>query len=119
MSIDKTSLAAGELNRRLILLKEVVADEDGSTAPIDTDPIVWAKVQPLSAEESYRFGHVSGQISHKITIRHRDDAAFTKLHSMQLENTGRIFRLVGKPYSPEEGQRSLIMTALELTEDAI
>ncbi len=119
MSIDKTSLAAGELNRRLILLKEVPADEDESLAPIDTDPIVWAKVQPLSAEESYRFGHVSGQISHKITIRFRDDADFAELHAMQLENTGRIFRLVGRPYSPEEGQRALIMTALEIIEDAI
>jgi len=114
LSIDKTSLAAGELNRRLILLRKVTADEDTSLAPIDT---VWAKVQPLRADEAYRFGHLGTSISHKITIRYRSDSDFAKLTHMQLEGTGRIFRLVGKPYCPDEGQRVLVITAMEVTED--
>ncbi len=71
---------------------------------------LWARVEPVSADERPVAGHVAGIVTHRITLRWRDDV--TGL--MRVTWHGRIFRVLAVR-DPDETQRYLVAAAAEET----
>ncbi|MGD9538546.1 MAG: phage head closure protein [Alphaproteobacteria bacterium] len=68
----------GSLRERVRLEREVrTADTGGgaqtSWAPLDHAPTVWARVEPLTGQELVQAMRLQARLTHKVTMRWRDD----------------------------------------------
>ncbi len=73
--MSKPVVKIGDLRHRITFQSErKVADTyRGHTSTWDDVATVWAKVEPVSGREYYYSHQLKNVISHKITVRHRDD----------------------------------------------
>lgn len=81
----------GELRQR-VFIQQPVTEEDGyGGKPVTwiTVGSAWAKVEPLSGRE-YFFAHqIQAEVSHRITLRYRQDVR----EDMRLSVNGRILEI--------------------------
>jgi SPP1 family predicted phage head-tail adaptor len=88
---------------------EATPDEAGG-ATITWTPLatVWAHVEPTADREEIAADHLSGVVTHRVTIRWRDDIA----GGMRIAYRGRHFRVL-TVHDPEETWRYLVVRAEE------
>lgn len=67
------ALAAGTLNRRIILQTVTLAADGygGSTETWADTATVWARVEALAGDEAFQAMQMAASVSHRITIRKR------------------------------------------------
>lgn len=101
---------AGRLPHRVVVeLAAGSADgAGGETVAWDTLATVWARIEPAAAAEKIVAGHLSGVVSHRITMRYRADIA----GGMRIVYRGRIFRLLAV-IDPDETRRFIVAKAEE------
>jgi SPP1 family predicted phage head-tail adaptor len=65
----------GALRERLALQAPARVDDGGGGADVTWSTIaeVWGAVRPVTGEERLRADAVSGRVTHRVWIRHRDD----------------------------------------------
>jgi len=73
--MNKPAVKIGDLRHRITFQRENKTADDyrGHTSTWDDVATVWAKVEPVSGREYYYSHQLKNAISHKITIRYRDD----------------------------------------------
>jgi SPP1 family predicted phage head-tail adaptor len=82
----------------------------GETIAWDSLATVWARIEPARAGEAVVAGHLSGVVTHKVTMRWRDDIA----GGMRLAYRGRLFRVLAV-HDPDEDRRYLVASVREET----
>lgn len=95
-------MRAGKLRHRVAVQREV------DDVPVVVADDVPASVEPLTPREQFLAHQVRADLTHKITLRWRDE--LTAAHTILFE--GRVFEL-GPPLSTEERRRDLVVTAVE------
>jgi SPP1 family predicted phage head-tail adaptor len=80
----------------------------GETVVWDTLATLWARVEPTAANERIVAGHLSGVVTHEVTLRWRDDIA----GGMRVAFRGRTFRILAV-HDPDETRRYLVARATE------
>lgn len=104
--------AAGDLNRRLVLLAPVESadGEGGVTRSYATVTTLWAQVAPQSARADVAAGSLGAALRTRIVTRYRDDV--TTRH--QLQDGAVIYRVVAVRPSAD---RRFLEIDVELRED--
>jgi SPP1 family predicted phage head-tail adaptor len=74
----------------------------GESRTWSTSATLWARIEPLTAEEKTVAAHLAGLVTHKVTIRWRDDVTA----SMRIACRGRHFR-IRTVHDPDETRRYL------------
>jgi len=100
----------GRLRQRVIV-ESAAGSADGAggeTIAWDTLATLWARIEPDGAAETIVAGHLSGVVTHIITMRFRDDIA----GGMRIVYRGRIFRLLAV-FDPDETRRFIVAKAEE------
>jgi len=110
--MGRLHLDPGELNARLSLeTPEELPDGQGGVSE-DWTPVasLWGRIEPLRAGPDEIAGAAIAVITHRVTIRHRDDVK----HAMRLVHRGRhlVIRAVR---DPDESRRYLICDCEETT----
>lgn len=80
----------------------------GETVVWDTVATVWARVVPTTARETITAGHLTGDVSHTVTMRFRADIA----GGMRIVYRGRVLRILAA-FDPDETRRYLVAKAQE------
>jgi SPP1 family predicted phage head-tail adaptor len=98
-------------HRVTIEIAEAAPDAAGgetvSWSPFAT---VWARIEPTGEREEVVADHLAGVVTHRVTIRWRDDI----VGGMRIAYRGRLFRVL-TVHDPEETQRYLVARAAEET----
>jgi SPP1 family predicted phage head-tail adaptor len=86
------SARIGKLRHRLTIEQQTPsADGGGGTVTVwDELAEVWGAVEAVSGRERIEAGRTSGQVSHLITIRHRDDLG----PAMRFRREAEIFEIL-------------------------
>lgn len=73
--MSPTALRIGDFRHRITFQREreVPDDSHGHTSLWDDVATVWAKVEPVSGNEFYYAMQLKNAITHKITVRYRND----------------------------------------------
>ena len=73
--MSKPKIKISDLRHRITFQSEKKTADGykGHTSTWDNVAIVWAKVEPVSGREYYYSHQLKNAISHKITVRYRDD----------------------------------------------
>lgn len=73
--MSKQTIKISDLRHRIKFQKEKKTADDyhGHTSTWNDVAVVWAKVEPVSGREYYYAHQLKNAISHKITVRYRDD----------------------------------------------
>ena len=102
----------GWLRHRVTVEKAAgVPDEaGGETETWDTLATLWARLEPTGAGERVVAGHLSGVVTHDITVRWRGDIA----GGMRVAYRGRRFRILAV-HDPDETRRYLVARTMEET----
>lgn len=102
---------AGELRHRVILqAKTVTRGNYGEEVIVWRDiATIWAKIEPLSGREYFQSQQMQSEISHKITIRYREDVKA----DWQMVYGTRIFNILSV-MNTEERKRELILMCREM-----
>lgn len=105
------SLEIGALRHRVTIEQAVPSDDGagGSTTAWIAIATVWAHVAPVKALQAERFGRLDGVVTHRVTMRHRDDV----VGGMRLIHGSRILRLL-VVHDPDERDRWLECLAEEV-----
>jgi SPP1 family predicted phage head-tail adaptor len=82
----------------------------GETVVWDTLATVWARIEPIGAGEKIVAGHLSGIVTHLVTLRWRDDIA----GGMRIAYRGRTSRILAV-HDPDECRRYIVAKAMEET----
>ncbi len=82
----------------------------GETVVWDTLATLWARIEPIGAGEKIVAGHLSGVVTHLVTLRWRDDIA----GGMRISYRGRTFRILAVN-DPDECRRYVVAKAMEET----
>ena len=103
-------IRAGYLKDRVGLLEQTSTNDPqwGSTPEWTPKGTIWAAVTPVSATERAANAGVQSAISHRVTMRWRDDV--TSKH--RLVYRGRVLEIVGA-YDPDGRRRELLIDARE------
>jgi SPP1 family predicted phage head-tail adaptor len=107
-------MRAGELRDR-VTLERFATVEDPRWGPKPSWTVVgdiWAKVEPLSAGERPVNNGVQSEISHRVTIRYRDDVTSKE----RLTYRGRLLDIVGV-LDVDGRKRELLIEAKERPEE--
>jgi SPP1 family predicted phage head-tail adaptor len=80
----------------------------GETVTWDTVATLWARIEPAAAGEEIVAGHLSGVVTHDVTLRWRDDLA----GGMRLAWRGRLFRVLAV-HDPDEARRYTVAKCRE------
>jgi SPP1 family predicted phage head-tail adaptor len=80
----------------------------GETVVWDTLATLWARIEPIGAGEKIVAGHLSGVVTHFVTLRWRDDI----VGGMRIAYRGRTFRILAVD-DPDESRRYLVAKASE------
>jgi SPP1 family predicted phage head-tail adaptor len=75
----------------------------GETVVWDTLAMLWAQIEPVHAEERIVAGHLSGIVTHTVTLRYREDLA----GGMRIAYRGRTFRILAVD-DPQETRRFVV-----------
>ncbi|MCB1497955.1 MAG: phage head closure protein [Bauldia sp.] len=100
----------GLLRHRLVIESAAGAPDGagGEAVTWDTFATVWARIAPTASGEEIVAGHLSGIVSHTITMRYRADIA----GGMRALHRGRIFRILVVT-DPDERRRYIVAKAEE------
>lgn len=82
----------------------------GETVTWDTLAALWARIEPAGAGERIVAGHLSGVVTHDVTLRWRGDIA----GGMRIVYRGRTFRVLAV-HDPDETRRYLVARTTEET----
>ncbi|MCB1487039.1 MAG: phage head closure protein [Bauldia sp.] len=99
------------LLRHRVVIESAAGTPDGAggeTVAWDTYATVWAQILPIASGERIVAGHLSGVVSHTITMRYRADIA----GGMRAVFRGRIFRILVVT-DPDERRRFIVAKAEE------
>ena len=98
------------LDQRVTIERPVGAPDGGGGETIAWEEVatVWARVEPLKAEERAVAGHVATIATHRVTLRWRADVT----GGMRILFRGRALRVLAT-HDPDERRRLLIVTARE------
>lgn len=107
------TLRAGLLNRRVTLQSPTRTPDGrgGYTTAWNDVATLWARVEPVSTGERVAAAQVQGEISHRVTIRHR--AGITT--DMRLLYGTRALAIVGPPRDIEERHEAIELVCNEET----
>ena len=102
----------GWLRQRVTLESAAGAPDDagGETVTWDAVATLWARIEPTGAREQVVAGHLSGVVTHDVTIRWRGDIA----GGMRVAYRGRTFRILAV-HDPDETRRYLVARTMEET----
>jgi SPP1 family predicted phage head-tail adaptor len=95
----------GELPHR-VTVESAAGSSDGAggeTVVWDTLAMLWAQIEPVHAEERIVAGHLSGIVTHTVTLRYREDLA----GGMRIAYRGRTFRILAVD-DPQETRRFVV-----------
>ena len=97
-------MQAGRLRTRFTLEEPVRTPDAGGGATIDWTPLscLWGAIKPLSRRERSGAGGRLSEVTHDITIRHRDGV----LPEMRLVHEARVFHILA--VLDDEGGRQLV-----------
>ncbi|WP_342045983.1 phage head closure protein [Bacillus sp. OTU530] len=100
----------GKLNKRIVLQKLATVDDGagGSEESWQDTSSVWALIQPLQGRELYQAQQINTELTHRITIRYREDVNA----SMRIMYNNREFT-IDSIVNIEESNRFLEMTCRE------
>lgn len=103
-------LKAGYLKDKVGLLEQTTTNDPtwGSTPQWNPVGTVWARVTPVSATERAANAGVQTAITHRVTMRYRDDV--TSKH--RITYRGRMLEIVGA-YDPDGRRCELLIDARE------
>lgn len=84
----------GKLRHRLTIEEPIATPDTGGGKAIvwqalARSPVIWARIEPLSARITPVFGQNSHEATHKITLRFRDDLS----PDMRLRKDTRLFTI--------------------------
>jgi SPP1 family predicted phage head-tail adaptor len=108
--VSGVSHDAGWLRHRVVV-ESAAGSADGAggeTIAWDTLATMWARIEPAAAAETIVAGHLSGVVTHTVTMRFREDIAGGK----RIVYRGRIFRLLAV-FDPDETRRTIVAKAEE------
>lgn len=97
--------------RHRVAIESAAGSPDGAggeTVVWDTVATVWARIAPATARETITAGHLTGEVSHTVTLRFREDVA----GGMRIAYRGRILRILAV-HDPDETRRYLVAKAQE------
>ncbi|WP_421724238.1 phage head closure protein [Bauldia sp.] len=105
-------LDAGALRHRMTIESAVGASDGAGGESIVWNAVasVWARIRPLDETERIIAGHVTGVVTHTVTMRHRADIA----GGMRIVYRGRVFRVLVAS-DPDETRRFTIARVEEET----
>lgn len=100
----------GRLRHRVVIESAAGAPDGagGEAVTWDSFATVWARITPISSGEKIVAGHLSGVVTHTVTMRYRDDIA----GGMRILYRGRILRLLAVG-DPDERRRFIVASAEE------
>ncbi|MDD3371564.1 MAG: phage head closure protein [Alphaproteobacteria bacterium] len=86
-------MKTGKLRKRIAVQAEQRTDDGagGYALAWTTLATVWANVEPLRGNENYTHGRLEGRVTHRITLRWRDDLPVTT--DMRLLMDSRVFNV--------------------------
>ena len=102
----------GRLRHRVVLAAPVATPDGagGGTVTFDDVATVWTLIEPVAAAERAIAGHLAAAVTHRLTLRWRDDVA----GGMRATYRGRAFRIL-VAVDPDESRRFLVADAIEET----
>ena len=106
----KDDFDPGWIAHRVVIERPVRSEDDagGATIAFETLATVWAAIEPLTAREDPASGRLATRITHRVTIRWRDDVT----GAMRLRHRGRILRIASLRDASED-RRFLTIDAEE------
>lgn len=86
-------MTIGSLRKQVSVQAEVLgADSAGGYTPAwTTRATVWAEIEPLSGREVLAAQHLEGRVTHRVTMRWRDDLTITPAQRLLI--AGRAFNI--------------------------
>jgi len=105
-----SSFDPGQLSCR-VTLERAVRTADGSggaTVAWDEVATLWTAIEPVAAGETYGADRLSTRVTHRITIRFREDVA----GGMRIVHRGRGLGIAAWR-DPDETRRFLVLEAVE------
>jgi SPP1 family predicted phage head-tail adaptor len=97
--------------RERVTIETATATADGAggaSLAWSTLATVWARVEPVAADEKAVAGHESASVTHLVTTRYRDDVT----GHARVTFRGRVFRILAA-YDPDETRRYLVLKTAE------
>ncbi len=108
--MSRPAFDAGALPHRVTIERPVGTPDDGGgeTVAWETVAVVWARVEPLRADERTAGAHLAMLATHRVILRWRDDVS----GGMRVVHRGRALR-VRAAADPDETRRFLELAAQE------
>jgi len=108
--MSKQTIKIGDLRHRVTFQKKTKLPDGhhGHTSSWEEVVTVWAKVDPVSGREYYYSHQLKNALSHKITIRYRDDIT-EELRAVFEERIMKIESLINL----EEKERFMVLRCIE------
>ncbi len=108
--MSRPAFDPGALPHRVTILRPVGAPDSGGGEVVEWEPLatVWARVEPLRADERAVAGHLATVATHRATLRWRADVA----GGMRVAHGDRALRVVTVA-DRDETRRFLTLTARE------
>jgi len=105
-----TGLDPGQLSSRVTLERPVRTDDGSGGATIEWQAVatLWARIEPVEASERNAADRLATRITHKITLRFRDDVE----GGMRILHRGRKL-VIASWRDPDETRRFLVLDAVE------
>ena len=102
----------GWLRHRVTFESAVATPDEAGGASLSWTPLVilWAAIEPASGQEEIVADQLSGVVTHRVTIRWREDIA----GGLRVAYRGRHFRVL-VAYDPDETRRYLVAKVTEET----
>lgn len=105
-----TGLDPGKLSCRVTLERPIRSADGAGGATVAWEEIatLWAAIEPVAAGEIFGADRLSTRITHRITIRFREDVE----GGMRIVHRGRLLRIAAWR-DPDETRRFLVLEAVE------
>lgn len=102
----------GQLRQRVTLAAPVATPDGagGETVAFADMATVWARIEPVAAAERAVADHLAATVTHRLTLRWRDDVT----GGLRATWRGRAFRILFTT-DPDESLRFLVADAIEET----
>lgn len=107
----RVSFDPGWLRHRIVIEAASAASDGAGGGTVSWTPLgtAWALVEPVAGTERIVAGHLTGVVTHMVTMRHRADVT----GGMRILYRGRSYRVLAA-YDPDERGRYLALkTELE------
>lgn len=100
----------GQLSSRVVLERPVRTADGTGGATIDWQEVatLWARIEPVAADERFAADRLATRVTHRITLRFRADIE----GGMRIRHRGRVL-VVTAWRDPDEVRRFLVLDATE------